>query len=74
MKDHSDDDDFLSGCDILAAIPNDSDEYMDDEAAELFPLFARALDPNDDKSIEDVEAEWEEWNNAVSDGSDGSSS
>jgi hypothetical protein len=47
------DPDDLDGCDL------DFDENpTPDDAVELYPLFARALDPNDPKTIADVEREW----------------
>lgn len=48
-----DDEVELDGCDIdfaEAAIP--------DPDQEVFPLFAEALDPHSDVTIEDVEREW----------------
>jgi len=48
-----DDDDSLDGCELDFA-----EDPTDDEAVELYPLFARALDPHDPKTIADVEAEW----------------
>ena len=47
------DNDYLDGCGI-----DFTEDPTDDEAVELYPLFARALDPNDPKTIEDVEREW----------------
>jgi len=49
----TDDDSFLDGCELdFAEDPTTNVEV------ELYPLFARALDPNDDKTVEDVEREW----------------
>ena len=47
------DDEFLDGCDLDFTV----DPTPDDEA-DLFVLFAEALDPNNPKTIADVEREW----------------
>jgi hypothetical protein len=47
------DDDQLDGCDLDFA-----EDPTSDDAVELYPLFARALDPNDPKTVADVEREW----------------
>lgn len=47
------DDNLLDGCDEDFTV----DPTPDDES-DLFVLFAEALDPNNPKTVEDVEAEW----------------
>lgn len=49
------DDDTLDGCDLDFTI----DPTPDDEA-DLFVLFAEALDPASTKSIAEAKAEWDE--------------
>ena len=48
------DDDFLDHPDDILG---DEDPVSDDDS-DLFVLFAEALDPNDPKTVADVEAEW----------------
>jgi hypothetical protein len=47
-------DEFLDWCDLDFRI----DPTPDDEA-DLFVLFAEALDPNNDKTVEEARREWE---------------
>lgn len=50
------DDDLIDGCEdggIMAGDPG-----LNEEEAELFPLFAEALDPNSPVTIEEVERQW----------------
>lgn len=54
MANH-DDDDFLDGCDI-----DMSEDDTSEEEVELMPLFAEALDPENPKTVEEAEAEWQE--------------
>jgi hypothetical protein len=49
------DDDLLDGCDLDFTV----DPTPDDEA-DLFVLFAEALDPNNPKTVEEAKAEWDE--------------
>lgn len=48
------DDDLLDHPDDLLG----DEEPISDENVDLFVLFAEALDPNDPKTVADVEAEW----------------
>ena len=48
------DDDFLDHPDDLLG----DEEPVSDDDSDLFVLFAEALDPNDPKTVADVEAEW----------------
>ena len=50
-----DDDDLLSGCDLDL-----SEESTTNEEVTYLPLFAEALDPNSNVTIEDVAAAWGE--------------
>lgn len=48
------DDDLLDGCDVdFTADP------LAEEESDLFVLFAEALDPATDKTIEQARAEWD---------------
>ena len=47
------DDDFMDGCELDFA-----EDPTDDETVELMPLFAEALDPSTDVTVEQAEAEW----------------
>lgn len=49
------DDEFLDGCDA-----DFTEDALPDDEAELFVLFAEALDPNTDKTVEEARAEWQE--------------
>lgn len=49
------DDDFLDGCDLDFTV----DPTPDDEA-DLFVLFAEALDPANPKTVDEAKAEWDE--------------
>lgn len=56
MDDNSiDDDDLLSGCDLDL-----SEESTTNEEVTYLPLFAEALDPNSNVTIEDVAEAWGE--------------
>jgi hypothetical protein len=50
-------DDDLDGCDDEHGILGDQPP-LPDEHAEVFPLFAEALDPNSPVTVEEVEREW----------------
>lgn len=45
--------DLLDGCSL-----DFTEDPTDDETVELMPLFARALDPDDPATVEEVAAEW----------------
>lgn len=49
------DDAHLDGCDIDLTL-----DPVPDEEVELFALFAEALDPDTDKTVEEAKAEWQE--------------
>jgi hypothetical protein len=49
------DDDLLDGCDL-----DFTEDPTPDGEADLFVLFAEALDPATDKTVEQAEAEWRE--------------
>lgn len=44
---------FLDGCDI-----DFTEETVPNDEVELLTLFAEALDPNTDKTVEEAEEEW----------------
>lgn len=48
--------DQLDGCDIDFK----EEPQVSDEDLKVYPLFAEALDPNTDITVEQVKAEWEE--------------
>lgn len=45
----------LDGCDI-----DFREDPLPDDESDLFVLFADALDPNTDKTVEEAKAEWED--------------
>lgn len=53
MPDDRPDDAHLDGCDLQF-----TDDALEDDTEDLFVLFAEALDPASDVTVEDVEREW----------------
>lgn len=53
VPDEVPDDNLLDGCELDFTIDSTPDEEV-----ELVTLFAEALDPNNPKTIAEVEAEW----------------
>lgn len=49
------DDDLLDGCEL-----DFTEDALPEDEAELFVLFAEALDPNTSKTVDEARADWEE--------------